>query len=222
MKRTKPYALILFDLDGTLTDPKLGITRSVRYALDHMGVATPDLDALTRFIGPPLHLAFSRLYGFDEAQALAAVAFYREYFEETGLYENVVYPGIPRLLERLRALDRRLIVATSKPTVYARRILDHFSLTPYFASVEGSALNLTRTDKAQIIAEIVSAHPDVGREAMVMIGDRVHDITGARANHLDSIGVTYGYGSRTELRDAGVTALAASVDELAALLDAWE
>jgi phosphoglycolate phosphatase len=212
------YQLVLFDLDGTLTDPKPGITRSVAYALERMGIEVDDPDTLTPFIGPPLHQSFARYYGFDEAQARMAVALYREYFAETGLYENAVYPGIADLLERLHSRDRRLFVATSKPTIYARRILEHFELHGYFEQIVGSDLDLTRADKEQIIAEILATHEEAAREMAVMVGDREHDIIGARANQIDSIGVTYGYGSLAELRDAGATAIAASVDELAALL----
>ena len=212
------YEVVLFDLDGTLTDPKPGITRSVRYALEHLGVAVPDLEALTRFIGPPLHLSFARFYGFDEMKAREAVSRYREYFAETGLYENAVYPGIPNLLARLQEHGHRLLVATSKPTVYARQILEHFQLDRYFEQVVGSDLDLTRSDKAQIIAEALAGQADMARDVVVMVGDREHDILGARANRIASIGVTYGYGSLAELRDAGATAIAATVDELAALL----
>ncbi len=215
---TREYKLILFDLDGTLTDPKPGITRAVRYALAQYDISVADLDSLTPFIGPPLHHSFARYYGFDAEQAREAVTFYREYFAETGLYENAVYPGIPDLLDRLQTSGRRLIVATSKPTVYAQRIVEHFQLATYFTQVVGSDLDLTRTDKAQIIAGILSAYPDVAREAVVMVGDREHDMIGARANHLEAIGVTYGYGSLDELRAAGATAIAGSVVELADLL----
>lgn len=212
------YQLILFDLDGTLTDPKVGITRAVQHALARFDISVTDLDSLKPFIGPPLHHSFARYYGFDRVQAREAVAFYREYFTDTGIYENTVYPGIPQLLDRLSAAERRLIVATSKPTIYAQRIVDHFQMSPYFTRVVGSNLDLTRTGKAEIIADILTLYPDVAREAIVMIGDREHDIIGARAHHLDAIGVTYGYGSLAELQAAGATAIAGSVAELASLL----
>ncbi len=212
------YQLILFDLDGTLTDPKPGITRAVQYALSRYDISVPDLDELIPFIGPPLHKSFARYYGFDDAQAMEAVAYYREYFTDTGIYENTVYPGMPQLLDCLSAAERRLVVATSKPSVYAQRIVDHFQLSKYFTRVEGSNLDLTRTDKAEIIADILALYPDVEREAVVMIGDREHDIIGARAHHLDAIGVTYGYGSLAELQAAGATAIAESVAELGSLL----
>lgn len=212
------YRLILFDLDGTLTDPKPGITRAVRYALEHLGVAVDDPDTLTPFIGPPLHHSFARFYGFDDERVREAIRLYRAYFETTGLYENAVYPGIPQVLERLRAAERRLAVATSKPTIYAQRIVDHFGLGEYFAEVVGSHLDMTRSDKAEVIAAALDAFPDDAREDVVMIGDREHDILGARACRLDSIGVTYGYGSRAELEAAGATAIADSVTDLSALL----
>lgn len=215
---SRNYQLVLFDLDGTLTDPKPGITRAVQYALARYDITVTDLDTLTPFIGPPLHHSFTRYYGFDSRQAREAVTFYREYFAEKGLYENAVYPDIPRLLERLQTPERRLIIATSKPTVYAQRIVEHFQLGAYFSQVVGSDLELTRTDKALIIADILDAYPDVKREAVVMVGDREHDIMGARAHHLDAIGVTYGYGSLAELQAAGATAIAGSVAELADLL----
>lgn len=218
MRGAGAYRLILFDLDGTLTDPKPGITRAAQYALAQYDIPVADLDTLIPFIGPPLHHSFERYYGFDAEQTREAVGFYREYFAEIGLYENAVYPGIPRLLSQLQAAGRRLIVATSKPTVYAQRIVGHFQLAAYFTRIEGSNLDLTRTDKAQIIGAILGAYPDVARSEVVMVGDREHDIIGARAHDLDAIGVSYGYGSPAELRAAGATAIAGSVAELAALL----
>lgn len=218
METAREYRLILFDLDGTLTDPKPGITRAVAYALSRYGIRVTDLDTLTPFIGPPLHHSFARFYGFDDDQAREAVSFYREYFSETGLYENTVYPGIPQLLDRLRTPARRLIIATSKPTIYAQRIIEHFQLGGYFSLVAGSNLDLSRSDKAEIIADALHAYPEVAQREVVMVGDREHDILGARAHSLDAIGVTYGYGSLAELRAAGATAIAGSVAELADLL----
>lgn len=211
------YDTILCDLDGTLTDPQLGITRSVAYALAKFGIAVPDRAALNPFIGPPLHESFARVYGFDRAQAFQAVAYYREYFTDTGLYENAVYPGIPALLGDLVAHGQRLVVATSKPTVYATRILAHFHLDSYFTAIAGSNLDGTRTAKAEVIAHALTVLGSPPTRA-VMIGDREHDIIGARANGLDSIGVLYGYGSLAEITAAKPTAIAASVAELVTLL----
>lgn len=212
------YRLILFDLDGTLTDPKPGITRAVRYALERLGVSVEDPETLTPFIGPPLHHSFARFYGFDDERIREAIRLYREYFEATGLYENAIYPGIPPLLARLHAAERRLVVATSKPTIYAQRIVDHFGLGEYFARVVGSELDMTRSDKAEVIAEALGSFPEVARDGVVMVGDREHDILGARAHHLDAIGVMYGYGSRAELEAAGAAAIAGTVADLADLL----
>jgi phosphoglycolate phosphatase len=209
---------VLFDLDGTLTDPKPGITQSVRYALAKFGIPVADLDSLTPFIGPPLLDSFRRTYGFDEGQARRAVSYYREYFAERGLFENAVYPGIPALLGELRSRGTRLIVATSKPTVYAERILRHFDLSAPFEQVCGSDLDLSRSEKAAIIAEILDQLPGVPRDEIVMVGDREHDVLGARANRVAAIGVTYGYGTVAELEAAEPVALATSVAELAALL----
>ncbi len=218
MDTARDYRLILFDLDGTLTDPKPGITRAVRHALARYDIAVDDLDTLTPFIGPPLHHSFTRFYGFSDDQAREAVGYYREYFAETGLYENAVYPGIPQMLERLRESGRRLIIATSKPTIYAQRIVEYFQLDRYFTQIVGSNLDLTRSDKALIIGDILDAYPDVRREEIVMVGDREHDVFGARAHDVDAVGVTYGYGSLAELQAAGATAIAQSVADLANLL----
>ena len=212
------YIALLFDLDGTLTDPKVGITRSVAYALRTLGIVEDDLDRLTPFIGPPLTESFQRYYGLDAEQALRALAAYREYFSATGIYENEVYPGMPALLKTLQARGARLFVATSKPTVYAERILAHFALDGYFARVVGSHLDLTRVAKTEIIAEILAMLPDVPRDAVAMIGDREHDVIGARNNAIDAIAVAYGYGSPTELEAAHPTRIVASVDKLARTL----
>jgi phosphoglycolate phosphatase len=212
------YDVILFDLDGTLTDPKPGITKSVAYALARFGIEVDDLDTLTPFIGPPLPESFQRYYGFDAEKARRAVDHYREYFAATGLYENAVYPGIPELLERLVARGKRPFVATTKPTIYAERILAHFGLTRHFERILGSNLDLSRSDKAAIIADVLDALPGVARESVVMVGDREHDIIGARGNRVDAIGVLYGYGTANEIRAAGPTYLAGSVAELGALL----
>jgi phosphoglycolate phosphatase len=213
------YDTLLFDLDGTLTDPRPGITRSVQYALAHLGIAAPDLDALTPFIGPPLVESFQRYYALDDASAQRALLWYREYFAATGLYENAVYPGIPELLTALRGRGRRLLVATSKPTIYAERILAHFQLDHHFERIVGSNLDGTRTAKSAVIAyALATLHPQPVATTTVMIGDREHDILGAQLNRLASIAVAYGYGSPAELRAAAPTHHIATVVELAALL----
>lgn len=211
------YQTILFDLDGTLTDPKPGITRSVAYALNRFNIDVPDLDTLIPFIGPPLGESFRNFYGFTPEQAEQAIAYYREYFADTGLYENTVYPGIADLLATLQADQKRLVVATSKPTVFAERILEHFHLDQYFTLVVGSELDGTRVNKAEVIAYALAALNATNQQA-VMIGDRKHDILGAKLNDMPSIAVAYGYGSHEELRSAQPTHIADTVNDLASLL----
>jgi len=204
--------IALFDLDGTLTDPKAGITRSVQYALERLGRPVPEADALTWMIGPPLIAGFTELLGGPE-DAPEAVRLYRERFSDVGLFENEVYAGIPALLARLRDEGVRLFVATSKPHVYARRIVEHFGLAPFFREIYGSELDNRNTDKRDLIRHIL-AQEGFDPAGAVMIGDRKHDAVGARTNGLAAIGVTWGYGSRQELQEAGVTCL---VDDPGAL-----
>lgn len=192
------YTNILLDLDGTLTDPKLGITNSVRYALSHFGIEEPDTAKLETFIGPPLLHSFMTFYSFTEADAWRAVAIYREYFKRSGMFENEVYAGIPELLQLLQSQGRLLYVATSKPRVFAEQILVHFKLDTYFEKIYGSELDGVRTDKTELIAYII-AESCLAKDRTVMIGDREYDIMGASNNDIDSIAVGFGYGSRHEL-----------------------
>ena len=208
---------ILFDLDGTLTDPGLGITNSVMYALAHYGIPRPARTALYPFIGPPLADSFMAFYGFTPDKAMEAVGVYREYFAQKGLFENEVYPGIPELLAGLRARGRRLAVATSKPEEFARQILVHFDLAQYFDLIAGNTLAETRPTKDAVIAHALQTL-GLSPEDAVMVGDRKHDVLGAAAHGMDCIGVLYGYGSREELEAAGATMIAPTVDDLAALL----
>lgn len=212
------YSTILFDLDGTLTDPKPGITRCVQYALAKMGIDEPDCDKLTPFIGPPLAKAFSEFYQLDATQALQAVAYYRERFATVGLYENAVYPGIPALLAKLTANNRKLVVATSKPTVFSVTILDYFQLRSYFSSVVGSNLDGTRVEKSEVIAFALAEIGSVSKTSVLMVGDRKHDVIGARENGIDAAAVGYGYGSAEELRQASPRYRVPTVAALAALL----
>ena len=198
---------IFFDLDGTLTDPKPGITRSLQYALEKLGRPVPPQDELTWCIGPPLRTSLVKLLGGDE-DADRGVALYRERFGDVGLYENAVYPGIEATLAALKSRSR-LFVATSKAHVYADRIIDHFGLRPYFGHVFGAELDGTRAHKGDLLAfaiERTAADPS----RSFMIGDRSHDIVGAKTNGIDGIGVLYGYGSREELLEAGAVQLCAT------------
>lgn len=202
------YQYLLFDLDGTLTDPGLGITNSVMYALRKFGVDVPERSQLYPFIGPPLKDSFRSCYGFSDEQCELAVTYYREYFKKKGMFENEVNDGIHDLLTRLKASGRSLIVATSKPEVFAVDILRHFDLYKYFDFVAGATLNDVRNKKADIIRYALESC-GIAKSSAVMIGDRKHDMIGAKENGLDSIGVLYGYGTYDELKTAGATMLAA-------------
>jgi phosphoglycolate phosphatase len=205
--------IALFDLDGTLTNPKAGITRSVQYALERMGRPVPGADELTWMIGPPLIAAFTELLGGAE-EVPDAVRLYRERYSDVGLFENEVYAGVPALLQNLQEKGVRLYVATSKLQVFARRILDHFELSRFFIEIYGSEPDSRNADKRDLIRHILDRERFDSAGA-VMIGDRKHDAIGAKANGLASIGVTWGYGSRQELLDAGVACLVDAPQDLA-------
>lgn len=202
MEVTLVFNYLLFDLDGTLTDPGLGITNSVMYALQKFGINVEDRTSLYKFIGPPLRDSFEAFYGFSREDSELAVQYYREYFKDKGLYENEVYDGIEELLIQLKERDRTLIVATSKPEPFAIKILQHFNLYDYFDFVAGATMDETRNKKADVIQYALESF-NIEKSSAVMIGDREHDIIGAKENNLDSIGVLYGYGSRDELKNAG-------------------
>jgi phosphoglycolate phosphatase len=208
---------ILLDLDGTLTDPREGITRCIQHALERLGQPVPKQDRLLHFIGPPLHESFSEMLGGNEKLADRAVALYRERFGEVGLYENAPYPDIAEALEALRSGGARLFVATSKPTIYARRIVVHFGLDKWLEDVFGSELDGKRTDKSELLA-YVAQQLGLSTETTRMIGDRKHDMIGARNNGIQGLGVTWGYGSEQELLEAGATALLRTPGELARLV----
>ncbi len=205
------HSVILFDLDGTLTDPKPGITGSIQYALERMGEPVPHADALEWTIGPPLRMNFVKLVG--EERADEGVRLYRERFADTGLFENSLIDGIPALLESLCADGHRLVVATSKPHVFASRIVSHFDLDPFFSHVYGSELDGTRVDKRDLLRHIRDLE-QINPQRSVMIGDREHDVHGAKAIQIPTIGVRWGYGSDSELQQAGVAALVDSPHEI--------
>lgn len=215
----KNYRYILFDLDGTLTDPKEGITKSIAYALDYYGIQVDDLDSLCKFIGPPLQESFMKYYGFEEEKAKEAVEKYREYFRPHGVYENKVYDGVEYLLKTLAERGKMIILATSKPTVFAKIILKHFGLEQYFDYVAGSELDGSRVEKGDVIAYALEQAGVTDKTLTVMIGDRKHDIIGAKQNGLDSIGVLYGYGGMEEFQEYGADAVVTTVEELLKTLD---
>jgi phosphoglycolate phosphatase len=189
---------ILFDLDGTLTDPKEGIVNSILYALEKLGIHENSVEELDNFIGPPLRNSFMERYNLTSELADKAMLYYREYFSVKGIYENSIYHGVKELLESLSSQNYKLIVATSKPTVFAVEVLRHFKIDSFFYEIIGSNLDNTRTDKTEIISYILSGCGLLAGNS-VMIGDRKYDIIGARNNSMKSIGVTFGYGSLQEL-----------------------
>jgi phosphoglycolate phosphatase len=215
-----PHAA-LFDLDGTLTDPKPGITRCIQYALSELGYPLPDVEDLSLCIGPPLQQSFAELLKTsDSVMIQRAVSFYRERYSSIGLFENTLYRGIPEILQSIRSAGYQTFVATSKPHVYANRIINHFSLSSLFDRIYGSELDGTRSMKGDLIRHILETE-QITPENTVMIGDRKHDMIGAKQNHVCAIGVTYGYGDREELADHGASAIANTPSEILSILCAY-
>jgi phosphoglycolate phosphatase len=203
---------ILFDLDGTLTDPFVGITSSIQHALRQMGKEPPPSEELRRYIGPPLQTNFMEILG-DEAMAIEAVGFYRQRYGEIGKFENELIPGITEALQTMKDAGHTLFVATSKLETYSLDIIDHFGLAPFFRRVHGSALDGSRADKGELIRYIMLTE-GLDPRRTVMIGDRLHDAHGAARNDVRTIGVLWGFGDRAELEGAGAARIAASPAEL--------
>jgi len=210
----KNYKVVLFDLDGTLSDPKIGITKSVQHALQKAGVMVNDLDELEPFIGPPLQVSFQEIYGFNDTQITQAIRDYRERFTERGMFENKLYEDIPALLAHLKQQGYILTIATSKPTVFAEQIIKYFQLESYFDLVVGSHLDGSRSAKGEIIAEVLQQLDSYPKDQFIMIGDRKYDLIGARENQIDAIGVTYGFGSLEELKNEEPTYIVDHVNDL--------
>ena len=213
------YNTVLFDLDGTLTDPGLGITNSVMYALNKFNITVEDRTSLYKFIGPPLRESYEKYYHLSDEEITRAVAYYREYFSDKGIYENELYDGITEVLKQIKNSGRQVILATSKPEEFAVEILRYFQIDQYFDFVAAATMDGTRNNKADIIAYALELGQITDLQSAVMIGDREYDINGAKAAGLDSIGVLYGYGSREELESAGATYIVESVDEILALIN---
>ena len=210
----KKYNTVLFDLDGTLTDPAEGIINSVVYALAKFGIDETDKESLKKFIGPPLADSFKDYYGFSEDKTALAIEYYREYFKKSGMFENSVYDGIEKLLILLNDKGKTLIVATSKPEKFAVQILEHFKLDGYFEYIAGSNLDGTRSSKAEVIEYALKKCSIKDKTDAIMIGDRKHDIIGANKMGIDSIGVLFGYGDKEELETAGATYVAKTVEDI--------
>lgn len=212
------YKHILFDLDGTLTNPAVGITNSIMYALRKLGEKVPPREELYSFIGPPLVDNFEAVFGFSKEKARLAVDCYREYFSVTGLFENEVYEGIEPLLKKLKEDGRKIFLATSKPEEFATQILEHFSLLQYFDFVAGNTLKEDRSKKEDVLKYILKKHPEINGENAVMVGDRKYDVLGAGEVNLNCIGVLYGFGDEKEMRECGAFITAKTVTELENIL----
>ena len=207
------YQYFFMDLDGTITDPKEGITKSVAYALNHYGIKVENLDTLEKFIGPPLSDSFQEFYGFDREKSLEAVEKYREYFKDRGIFENELYSGMEQLLKNVTEHGGKLVLATSKPEIFAKRILEYFHIAEYFTFAAGSTLDTTRNKKADVIRYALDSL-GIEPEDAVMVGDRKHDVIGAKENGMECIGVLFGYGDREELEAAGADRIVETVEDL--------
>ncbi|MGL5245584.1 MAG: HAD family hydrolase [Sarcina sp.] len=212
MLKDKKY--VLFDLDGTITNSKLGITKSVQYSLNHFNINVENLDDLCNFIGPPLKDSFMKFYDFEEDKALDAIMKYREYFAEKGIYENELYENIEDVLSTLKENGKTIILATSKPQVFAEKILQYFNLSHYFSYICGSELDGNRTKKGDVIKHALKENKITDMNSVVMIGDREHDVIGAKESNIHCIGVLYGFGDYDELSKAGADCIVNDIDEL--------
>lgn len=209
------YKAILFDLDGTLTESGEGITKCVQYALEKFGIEEPDLKKLEVFVGPPLKEQFMKYAGLGDEDAEKAVEYYRERYGTKGIFENRPYPGVEEMLAELVRKGYRLSVASSKPEYYVKMILEHFHLSEYFTEIVGSELNGDRTDKTEVVEEALkrlgmSEH----RDQVIMVGDKEHDVIGARKAGLDCVAVSYGYGTEQELAEAAPLKIAETTEEV--------
>lgn len=208
------YKYVLFDLDGTLTNPEVGITTSVMYALEKFNIKVEDRKALHPFIGPPLKYSFKEFYGLSEEESELAVKYYRERFSAKGLYENEVYDGVEKILQQLKESGKVIILATSKPEVFAVKILEHFKLDSYFDFVAGATMDGSRGEKADVIRYALQISGITDTSQAIMIGDRNYDILGARENGMDSIGVLFGFGDYEELTKAGANYIVERVEDI--------
>ena len=214
---SKDYKYILFELDGTLTDPKEGITKSFQYALRHFGIEE-DLANLEKFIGPPLHDSFRDDYNFSEEEVEEAVTKFREYFAQNGIFENKIFSGVKEVLEYLHSNNKRILLATSKPTIFAEKILKHFEIDKYFEYIGGSNLDGSRSEKNEVINHVLEVCKVSSMEDVIMISDRKYDVIGAKKIGVDSIGVLYGYGDLEELQEVNPTYIIKNIEELKNIL----
>lgn len=209
----KKYDVIIFDLDGTITESDLGITNSIRYSLNYFGIKK-ERESLKRHIGPSLSSTFREYLGDDEEKIKLAIEKYREYYVAGGMLENVVYEGVEETLKELKSRGKKVILASSKPMVFCQKILEHFNLDKYFDFIAGSNLDETRTKKPEVISFALESIGEAAGENVLMVGDRQYDVLGAKQLKIDSVGVVYGYGSREELETVGATYIIDKIDEL--------
>lgn len=219
------FKYILFDLDGTITDSGEGITKAVQYALKHFGINVEDINELKKFVGPPLRDSYMKFYNFDEEKATEGIKVFREYYEEKGMFENSLYDGIVDVLKALKKSGKELIVATSKPEVHAKKILEHFNVDKYFTIIAGADFEETRVKKGDVIKyaldnfrNTLNDNEVLNLSQVIMIGDREHDVIGAKENNLKSIGVLYGYGSLVELTQSRAFKVVKTPKELLEIL----
>ena len=210
----KDYSIVLFDLDGTITDSGEGVTNSVIYSLKKFGIEVGDRSALYKFIGPPLIDSFMNYYGFNHEKATEAVSYYREYYQDKGIWENTVYCGIPQLLKKLNEIDKRVIVATSKPEEFAKRILEKQDISKYFEFIAGASLDESRSQKDEVIRYALDSCNITDMSQVIMVGDTKFDIIGANKFGMDSAGVLFGYGTYEELEKEKATYICKDIAEL--------
>ena len=208
------YDIILFDLDGTLTRSEVGIVNAIIYALSKFDIIPSNKEELKKFIGPPLVKSFVKYFEFTDEKAKEAVAYCQEYMKDKGVYEAPLYDGIKEVLETLNSKGKRVFIATSKPEVFANQIIKHLQVEGFFEEIVGANLDGTRTDKAEVISLLLKNNSISDRSKVVMVGDREHDIFGAKSTNINSIGVLYGYGEMEELVSAGATHIAKTPKEL--------
>jgi phosphoglycolate phosphatase len=209
---------ILIDLDGTITDSQEGITKGIQYALGKMGINIEDLNSLRKHIGPPLRDSFMEYGNFDKEKLEEVIGHYREYYGGKGIFENEVYAGMKEMFEKLSSAGKKLIVATSKPEAFAKKIIEHFDLAKYFTSICGSTMDGSREKKDDVIRYTLEKNHITELDQVVMVGDRFYDITGAKENGIASVGVLYGFGNRKELEEAGAGQIAETVKDLEDIL----
>ena len=214
----KKYDIIAFDLDGTLSDPSHGLVASFIYAFKKMGVDYGAPESLKRFIGPPIYEAWQEEFGFTPEESSRALLIFREYYQVYGWWDNEIYDGVPEMLQKLKSAGKTIILATSKPEIFAKKILNRANLTQYFDFVGGAATDKTRDKKHEVLEYSLASVGVTDKSRAILVGDRIYDAEGARACGIDSLGVLYGHGSEEEIRAAGFTLTAKTVSDINKIL----